>query len=290
SFNWFSLDYIYYPVSGIMWLWYKLFGAILGAENFFAWGLSVMFLVFTLRALLYKPFVRQIETTRQMQELQPQIKALQNQINAHFIYNVLESVKMMAEINEEYEIADAISSFGKLLRYGMRWKSQYVTVEEEIDYIKDYLALFNLRFDYEISLNLTLSPGIMSQEIPKMSLQPIVENAVSHGMEEITEDSAIDINGEVEDDSCYIRIRDPGCGMSEEEVDRLRKRLRGEIADISGSGNGIGLKNVQDRLQIRFGPEYGIKVTSKEGVYTQVEVKIPYREVRRISDEKGSDC
>ncbi len=77
-FNWFSLDVIYYPVSGIMWLWYKLFAAILGPTNFFAWGgLSVMFLVFSLRALLYKPFVRQIRTTRQMQELQPQIKALQ---------------------------------------------------------------------------------------------------------------------------------------------------------------------------------------------------------------------
>ena len=76
-FNWFSLDYIYYPVSGIMWLWYKLFALILGPNNFFAWALSVMFLVFSLRALLYKPFVRQIRTTRQMQELQPQIKALQ---------------------------------------------------------------------------------------------------------------------------------------------------------------------------------------------------------------------
>jgi YidC/Oxa1 family membrane protein insertase len=77
DFNWFSLDYIYYPVSGIMWLWYKLFGFLLGPSNFFAWALSVMFLVFTLRAILYRPFVRQIETTRQMQELQPQIKALQ---------------------------------------------------------------------------------------------------------------------------------------------------------------------------------------------------------------------
>jgi YidC/Oxa1 family membrane protein insertase len=77
DFNWFSLDYIYYPVSGIMWLWYKLFGFLLGPSSFFAWALSVMFLVFTLRAILYKPFVRQIETTRQMQELQPQIKALQ---------------------------------------------------------------------------------------------------------------------------------------------------------------------------------------------------------------------
>ena len=76
-FNWFSLDIIYYPVSAIMWVWYKLFAFVLGPSNFFTWALSVMFLVFTLRAILYKPFVRQIRTTRQMQELQPQIKALQ---------------------------------------------------------------------------------------------------------------------------------------------------------------------------------------------------------------------
>ena len=76
-FDWFSLDFIYWPVSAIMWVWYKAFAFILGPTNFFAWALSVMFLVFTLRAILYKPFVRQIRTTRQMQELQPQIKALQ---------------------------------------------------------------------------------------------------------------------------------------------------------------------------------------------------------------------
>jgi YidC/Oxa1 family membrane protein insertase len=76
-FNWFSLDVIYYPVSAIMWVWYKAFAFLLGPSSFLAWGLSVVFLVFTLRAILYKPFVRQIRTTRQMQELQPQIKALQ---------------------------------------------------------------------------------------------------------------------------------------------------------------------------------------------------------------------
>jgi YidC/Oxa1 family membrane protein insertase len=76
-FDWFSLDVIYYPVSAIMWLWYRAFALVLGPANFFAWALSEMFLVFSLRALLYKPFVRQIRTTRQMQELQPQIKALQ---------------------------------------------------------------------------------------------------------------------------------------------------------------------------------------------------------------------
>lgn len=96
-FNWFSLDVIYYPVSGIMWLWYKLFAAILGPSNFFAWALSVMFLVFSLRALLYKPFVRQIRTTRQMQELQPQIKALQKKYGKDRQRMALEMQKLQRE-------------------------------------------------------------------------------------------------------------------------------------------------------------------------------------------------
>ena len=96
-FDWFSLDVIYYPVSGILWLWYKLFGFILGPSNFFAWALSVMFLVFTLRAILYKPFVRQIRTTRQMQELQPQIKALQKKYGKDRQRMALEMQKLQKE-------------------------------------------------------------------------------------------------------------------------------------------------------------------------------------------------
>lgn len=96
-FNWFSLDIIYYPVSAIMWVWYKVFAFILGPSNFFAWALSVMFLVFTLRAILYKPFVRQIRTTRQMQELQPQIKALQKKYGKDRQRMALEMQKLQRE-------------------------------------------------------------------------------------------------------------------------------------------------------------------------------------------------
>ncbi|BBZ36570.1 membrane protein insertase YidC [Mycolicibacterium confluentis] len=96
-FNWFSLDIIYYPVSAIMWVWYKAFAFLLGPTNFFAWALSVMFLVFTLRALLYKPFVRQIRTTRQMQELQPQIKALQKKYGKDRQRMALEMQKLQRE-------------------------------------------------------------------------------------------------------------------------------------------------------------------------------------------------
>ena len=97
SFDPGSLDYVYYPVSGIMWLWYKAFGLLLGPANFFTWALSVMFLVFTLRALLYKPFVKQIRTTRQMQELQPQIKALQKKYGKDRQRMAIEMQKLQRE-------------------------------------------------------------------------------------------------------------------------------------------------------------------------------------------------
>lgn len=96
-FDFFSLDFIYYPVSWIMWVWYRLFAFVLGPSNFFACALSVMFLVFTLRALLYKPFVRQIRTTRQMQELQPQIKALQKKYGKDRQRMALEMQKLQRE-------------------------------------------------------------------------------------------------------------------------------------------------------------------------------------------------
>src|SRR3954454_11314613 len=96
-FDWFSLDVIYWPVSAIMWVWYKAFAFVLGPSNFFAWMLAVMFLVFSLRALLYKPFVRQIRTTRQMQELQPQIKALQKKYGKDRQRMALEMQKLQRE-------------------------------------------------------------------------------------------------------------------------------------------------------------------------------------------------
>lgn len=204
-----------------------------------------------------------------------EIKALQNQINAHFIYNVLESIKMMAEINEEYEISDSITSLGKLLRYSMKWVSGNVIVEEELEYIKNYMALINLRFDYEIYLSLNIPELIMKQEIPKMSLQPIVENAIYHGIEQMAEDTNIYIKGFLEEDDCIIEITDMGKGMSEEDVENLYKKIAGEIDSRGGSGNGIGLKNVQDRMHIAFGEEYGIEIASKLGCYTKIIVRIP---------------
>jgi two-component system sensor histidine kinase YesM len=182
---------------------------------------------------------------------------------------------MMAEVEEEYAISDAVTSLGKLLRYSMKWVSKNVTVIEEIEYIKNYLALINLRFDYEIFLSLNIPEVIYYQEIPKMSLQPIIENAIYHGIEDIAEDTNIYIKGNLCDGYCTIEITDAGRGMTDEEVRKLQKKIDGEIETISHSGHGIGLKNVQDRIKISFGDKYGISIASKKGCYTKVVVKIP---------------
>ncbi|MBQ7918376.1 MAG: sensor histidine kinase [Lachnospiraceae bacterium] len=222
--------------------------------------------------------IKQLTETNLKHELlvkNTEIRALQNQINAHFIYNVLESIKMMAEIEEKYDISDAITALGKLLRYSMRWTSGNVTVGEELEYIRNYLSLINLRFDYEIYLSENIPEVIYKQEIPKLSLQPIVENAIYHGIEEMAEDTSIYIKGFVEGDDCVIEITDAGKGMDEEEVEQLLRKINGELEASGGSGNGIGLKNVQDRIKVSFGERYGIEIASKLGCYTKIMVRIP---------------
>ncbi|OUN24981.1 sensor histidine kinase [Blautia sp. An81] len=214
---------------------------------------------------------------REMLIKNTEIKALQNQINAHFIYNVLECIKMMAEIDEEFEISDAVTSLGELFRYNMKWVSGNVTIQEEIAYIKNYIQLMNLRYDFTIILSIKIPEDIYEQEIPKMSLQPIVENAICHGIVEMGEDATIYIKALRKEEEFEISITDSGIGMDEKQMDILEKKIRGEIEASGGSGNGIGLKNVQDRIKIQFGDKYGLKIHSKEGCFTKVSVLLPYK-------------
>ncbi|MDO5336552.1 MAG: histidine kinase [Eubacteriales bacterium] len=207
-----------------------------------------------------------------------EIKALQNQINAHFIYNVLESIKMMAEIDEKYEISDAVTSLGELLRYNMKWVSGNVTIREEIAYIMNYVQLMNLRYDFTTLLSVKISEEIYEQQIPKMSLQPIVENAICHGIVELSEDATIYIKAVVHERDFEIEITDSGIGMTKEQMEWLERKLRGEVEANGGSGNGIGLKNVQDRIQMQFGKQYGLRFFSKEGCFTKVSVLLPLQD------------
>ncbi|MBD5084151.1 MAG: histidine kinase [Clostridiales bacterium] len=219
---------------------------------------------------------------REAQIQRAETRALQNQINAHFIYNVLEAIKMMAEIDEEYEIADAVTALAKLLRYSMKLESGGVMLERELDYIQNYITLMDLRFDYVISLCVDMPPELLGQKVPKISLQPIVENAVVHGAAALAADTTITVRGtlDAERGRFSIQIIDEGCGMDEAGLARLRRQIAGEepAPAASTSGNGIGLGNVQARIRMAFGEEYGLQVDSEPGRGTTVSVTLPYME------------
>lgn len=204
-----------------------------------------------------------------------EIKSLQNQINAHFMYNVLETIKMMAEIQEEYQISDAVTSLGDMFRYSMKWTSGLVEMKEEVQYIKNYLALLNLRFDYEIYLSLNIPDEFMNLKIPKMSLQPIVENSVYHGIENVAEDTSIYLKVYEENDIIFIEVSDMGVGMDEETLEELNKKINSVDPIDEDSNHGRALYNVQERIKMHFGSEYGLKIYSKRGAYTKVNIQIP---------------
>ena len=198
-----------------------------------------------------------------------QIRALQNQINAHFIYNVLESIKMMAQMEEKHEIAQAITDLSKLLRYTMDWKRPVVRLEEELQYIRHYLALVNLRYDGQVTLDAQVPRALLDQAVPKVSLQPIVENAVVHGPP-LREDRTIFLTAR-EGDGVTITIRGDA-PLGEEDRSRMLRSISGTLEGASASGNGIGLHNIQERIQRTFGAEYGLQVG--EGV----TLSLPRRE------------
>ena len=217
---------------------------------------------------------------RETQIQRAETRALQNQINAHFIYNVLEAIKMMAEIDEEYEIADAVTTLGKLLRYSMKLEGGGVRLERELDYIRNYVTLMNLRFDYVISLCVDVPEELLGQKVPKISLQPIVENAVVHGAAALAADTTITVRGTLHAEQGWfsVQIIDEGRGMDEAGLARLHRQIAGEEPAPAGSGNGIGLGNVQSRIRMAFGADYGLQVSSRLGQGTTVSVTLPYVE------------
>ena len=214
-------------------------------------------------------------TNKQLLVKNAELRSLQNQINAHFMYNVLESIKMMAEIKGDFDISDAITTLGNMFRYSMKWTSGMVSLKDEVKYIKDYLNLLNLRFDYKITLSLKIPEEFLNTQIPKMSLQPLVENSVYHGIENLAEDTVIYIKVFTTDGIINIEVSDMGVGMSEEALNELLKKINSIDYVNDGREHGRALYNVQQRIKMYFGQEYGLQIYSRENAYTKVVIQIP---------------
>lgn len=205
------------------------------------------------------------------------IRALFSQINSHFIVNMLEDIRMLAEAEGRLDIADAITSLGNLLRYSLKWSNELVPLKDEIDYIRNYVMLMNLRYDFTIKLEVDLSDEWMGYKVLKMSLQPLVENAVFHGIQPLERDGVITIRAGAANGYAAIEISDDGAGIDGERLMAVRECLvaAGSCDVQNGKGSGIALRNVDERIKLVFGEAYGIEIDSEKNAWTRVTVKLP---------------
>jgi Predicted signal transduction protein with a C-terminal ATPase domain len=205
-----------------------------------------------------------------------ELEALQNQINPHFIYNTLESIRMTAVINDDTEVSDMAQLLGKLLRYGIGSGTETVSLAMELEHLEMYLQLLNYRYgDNRFELTVPSGNVDMSMPIMKLLFQPIVENAVYHGMDESKPKMTICLKYDEVGSDRLFTISDDGVGMDQTTLKRLRSTLNNQERKVSEGGRGIGLRNVHERLKLRFGEGYGISIDSELGVGTNVTVRIP---------------
>lgn len=213
---------------------------------------------------------------------QAQYLALQNQINPHFLYNTLESIRGEALIAGMDNIADMTEALAKFFRYTITKVENLVSVEEELDNCETYFLIQKYRFGSRLQLHILYEEesreSIMNCKIPKLTLQPILENSIIHGTELKIGTGNLTIQFEQTDKRLIIRISDDGAGMDEQTLAKLNRQLgRGgrALTDQEEKRGGIALVNVNNRIHLLFGEEYGMHIYSIKGKGTDVEVTLP---------------
>ena len=201
-----------------------------------------------------------------------ELKSLRMQINPHFLYNSLESINWMARIRGVPEIGKMVKALGDLMRASISG-DDFVTVGEEIKNIENYLIIQKFRYGDKIEVNIDIKPGIEKHKIPKLILQPIVENAIVHGIEKMVGSGIINISGAVSGNNIILKVTDNGLGINE---DRIKTILSApEHAGRTNGHTNIGLRNVDRRIKIYYGEEYGVQIQSREGRGTTVTLSFP---------------
>lgn len=231
--------------------------------------------------VLYDNYNEMIERTSDLMDEQyrmgislksAELKALQSQINPHFLYNTLDTVNWLAYAGRTEEIHKAVVSLSKYYRLILNKGQDTLTLEEELRHVEYYMKIQDIRFPDKLTYEVDVKEEIKSSIVPKIILQPLVENAISHGIwEKKSKQGTIRVLGyEENDQTVCIKVMDDGVGM---DADTLSKVMTGSIKT---SGSSYGVKNVHARLQLMFGEEYGLSYESKEGEGTCVTIRIPH--------------
>jgi two-component system sensor histidine kinase YesM len=214
----------------------------------------------------------------QLTRKEAEIKTLQAQINPHFLFNTLESINWMARLNNVDEISEMVTALSALMEAGIGKGGPLVTIKEEIDFVDSYILIMKNRYGERLDFNKSIDSSLLGIKVPKLLLQPLVENAIYHGVDKFRKQGKIYLIIRKIDQRVEIEVLDNGQGMTEENIRELNKNLNeGNDAYLfsENSGMGIGLKNVNRRIKLFYGVEYGVRVESIYEEYMKVVVTIP---------------
>ena len=213
------------------------------------------------------------------QQKQAEYLALQNQINPHFLYNTLEAIRADALIAGVDQIADTTEALATFFRYTITDVERLVTLSDELENVEDYFTIQKFRFGDRMNLELELNDEeLLSARMPRLVLQPLVENAVAHGLEEKTGEGTVKVVVESSRNVLYIYVKDDGVGMDTEQMEKLNEIFSAQNRTRKRFGDGRNRKggpNVNSRIKLLFGEDYGLHVFSSEGMGTEIRMLLP---------------
>ena len=209
----------------------------------------------------------------QEQKRKIELKALQSQINPHFLYNTLDSIIWMAEGKKNEEVVLMTASLARLLRQSISIENELVTIGQEIEYVRSYLTIQKMRYKDKLEFEINVDPRITHAQIIRLVLQPIVENAIYHGLKYKESKGMLKVHGYELGERIIIDVTDNGVGMDEETLKHIYDKHK-----VNYHSNGVGVYNVQQRLVLYYGKEYGIIYHSEKGKGTTATVVIPKRQ------------
>ncbi|MCF6411531.1 sensor histidine kinase [Pseudalkalibacillus salsuginis] len=211
----------------------------------------------------------------QKQLTNAEFRALQNQINPHFLYNTLDNIIWMAESKKSNEVIEMTTALSRFFRITLSGEKDWITIENELEHIRSYLVIQKIRYRDILDVSFHINEEILPHKILKLTLQPLIENAIYHGIKNKRGKGLIIIKGDFDfDGNIRIEIIDNGKGIKEERLHEIQERLARGLP-MSGGNSGIGMYNVQQRIQLFFGQQYGLDVNSRYGEGTIITLTIP---------------
>ena len=200
-----------------------------------------------------------------------ELKALQAQISPHFLYNMLNEIKALAKMGRTQEIAEFVIHLGKMLRRSIAFQDGFVSLEEDLKFVDDYVRLQQIRYDQLFSAEISADTEVLKCRIPNLIIQPLAENAIIHGFTEDKDHYTLRVRCYREGDKLQIEIYDNGIGVEDAYLNYINNVEKG-VRIYSG----LGVENVQKRLVLIYGMQYGLKMESQKGKYTRVTITLPY--------------